>query len=142
MFSSRHSIFTLQGQVLGKGSYSTVHLAEEKSTGKTFAMKILEKLFIQKERKEKYVMIEKEVFQKMHFSPFIVQVTLCYAQARFREECSYIFRRSCTTLFRIRSVCTSSLRTHQKGNSCTGSRSLDLSMKNAQGPALPVVPSL
>eukprot|EP00035_Acanthoeca_spectabilis_P015438 m.307333 g.307333 ORF g.307333 m.307333 type:complete len:561 (-) comp16361_c0_seq8:1441-3123(-) len=65
--------FTIM-KVLGKGSYSTVHLAEEKSTGKTFAMKILEKLFIQKERKEKYVMIEKEVFQKMHFSPFIVQL--------------------------------------------------------------------
>lgn len=53
-----------------------MHLTQEKATGKTFAMKILEKAFIQKERKEKYVMIEKEVFQKMHFSPFIVQVRL------------------------------------------------------------------
>jgi hypothetical protein len=40
-------------QVLGKGSYSTVHLAEDKSTRKVYAMKILEKAFIQKERKEK-----------------------------------------------------------------------------------------
>lgn len=39
------------GQLLGEGSYSTVLLAEEKSTGLEFAVKVIRKRHIVKERK-------------------------------------------------------------------------------------------
>eukprot|EP01147_Barroeca_monosierra_P008816 gene8816-1181_t len=58
---------------LGQGSYSSVFLCTEKETGQEFAIKILEKLHIQKERKEKYVLTERDVFNALR-SPFIVQL--------------------------------------------------------------------
>ena len=43
------------GKVLGEGSYSTVILAEEKSSKKEFAIKVIRKYHIIKERKTKQV---------------------------------------------------------------------------------------
>ena len=49
------------GKVIGSGSYSEVVLAQEKSTGQEFAIKILEKAHIIKYKKVPYVTREKEV---------------------------------------------------------------------------------
>lgn len=59
-------------QVLGEGAYSTVLLAIEKETNRKFAVKILEKDHIKKEKKTKYVMTEKDALNKLHKHPFIV----------------------------------------------------------------------
>eukprot|EP00041_Stephanoeca_diplocostata_P008829 m.132367 g.132367 ORF g.132367 m.132367 type:complete len:588 (+) comp17497_c0_seq1:199-1962(+) len=68
---------------IGLGSYSTVHLCKEKGgTNETYAMKILEKDFIKKEGKDKYVMIEKEVFSTLTFSPFIVKLAYTFQDPR------------------------------------------------------------
>ncbi|EDQ84745.1 uncharacterized protein MONBRDRAFT_12495 [Monosiga brevicollis MX1] len=48
-------------------------MATEKETGNEFAIKILDKQHIQKEKKEKYVITEKDVFNAMD-SPFIVKL--------------------------------------------------------------------
>ena len=45
------------GPILGKGSYSTVVLAREKSTGKEYAMKILTKTMVVKKKKVEHVRI-------------------------------------------------------------------------------------
>ena len=45
------------GPILGKGTYSTVVLAREKSTGKEYAMKILPKAMVVKEKKVQHVRI-------------------------------------------------------------------------------------
>lgn len=60
--------------VLGEGAYSTVLLAVEKETSRKFAVKILEKDHIKKEKKTKYVMTEKEALNKLHKHPFIVRL--------------------------------------------------------------------
>eukprot|EP00835_Amoeboradix_gromovi_P000469 NODE_16_length_41655_cov_0.272813.p20 type:complete len:155 gc:universal NODE_16_length_41655_cov_0.272813:30434-30898(+) len=59
--------------VLGEGSYSTVFLASEKATGKQYAIKVLDKRHIIKERKVKYVTIEKDVLN-MCDHPFIIKL--------------------------------------------------------------------
>ena len=59
--------------VLGEGSYSTVFLAKEKATGKQYAIKVLDKRHIIKERKVKYVTIEKDVLN-MCDHPFIIKL--------------------------------------------------------------------
>ena len=59
--------------VLGEGSYSTVFLAKEKLTGKQYAIKVLDKRHIIKERKVKYVTIEKDVLN-MCDHPFIIKL--------------------------------------------------------------------
>eukprot|EP00039_Didymoeca_costata_P001232 m.50910 g.50910 ORF g.50910 m.50910 type:complete len:564 (-) comp10693_c0_seq1:91-1782(-) len=61
-------------KTLGVGSFSTVHLAQDKNSDATFAIKILEKAHIVKEKKEKYVMTEKDCFNQLHFSPFIIKL--------------------------------------------------------------------
>ncbi|KAL3876578.1 hypothetical protein ACJMK2_034412 [Sinanodonta woodiana] len=61
----------LFGKVIGEGSYSTVYLAKEISTGKEFAIKVLEKKHIMRERKTQYVMREKEVLMKVNHQFFI-----------------------------------------------------------------------
>eukprot|EP00128_Syssomonas_multiformis_P013618 Colp12_sorted_trinity150504_noHs@10578 len=62
------------GDVLGEGSYSTVMLAKEKRTGRHFAIKILDKKHIMKEKKIKYVDIEKKVFQRLGNHPYFVRL--------------------------------------------------------------------
>eukprot|EP00045_Choanoeca_perplexa_P015796 m.204067 g.204067 ORF g.204067 m.204067 type:complete len:551 (+) comp17083_c0_seq2:5218-6870(+) len=66
---------------LGEGAYSTVFMATEKDTGNEFAIKILDKIHIQKENKEKYVITEKDVFNALD-SPFIVKLHCTFQDAR------------------------------------------------------------
>ncbi|ORY01027.1 kinase-like protein [Basidiobolus meristosporus CBS 931.73] len=61
------------GRVLGEGSYSTVYSAMEYNTGREFAVKVLDKRHIIKEKKVKYVTIEKSTLSKLHH-PFIVRL--------------------------------------------------------------------
>jgi len=61
------------GKVLGEGSYSTVVLAKEKSTEKEYAIKILVKKHIIREKKVPYVSREKEVMA-MTNHPLLVKL--------------------------------------------------------------------
>ncbi|ORX60074.1 kinase-like protein [Piromyces finnis] len=61
-------------ETIGEGSYSSVTHAREKSTGKEFAIKILNKKHIIKEKKVKYVNVEKSVLNKIHNHPLIVRL--------------------------------------------------------------------
>ncbi|KAG9295590.1 hypothetical protein G9A89_000955 [Geosiphon pyriformis] len=53
------------GRTLGEGSYSTVVAARDRGSGKEYAIKILDKKHIIKEKKVKYVNIEKNTLNKM-----------------------------------------------------------------------------
>ena len=61
------------GKLLGEGSFSSVYLATEKSTGLSYAVKVLDKHHIVKERKTKYVKIEKDVLNRLNH-PFCVKL--------------------------------------------------------------------
>lgn len=61
------------GETLGEGSYSSVIVATESSTGRRFAVKILSKAHIIKEKKIKYVQIEKDVLNRLSH-PFIIKL--------------------------------------------------------------------
>ncbi|KAI9100686.1 3-phosphoinositide-dependent protein kinase 1-like protein [Phlyctochytrium arcticum] len=61
------------GRVLGEGSYSSVLYGREGSTGQEFAVKVLDKRHIIKEKKIKYVNIEKDVLNRVSH-PFIVRL--------------------------------------------------------------------
>lgn len=50
---------------LGEGSYSTVMLARDNHTSKLYAIKVLDKRYIIKEKKVKYVNIEKDALNKL-----------------------------------------------------------------------------
>ncbi|CAJ0768738.1 22747_t:CDS:2 [Entrophospora sp. SA101] len=54
------------GRTLGEGSYSTVMFARDRSTGREYAMKILDKKHIIKEKKVKYVHIEKNTLNRLN----------------------------------------------------------------------------
>ncbi|KAJ3083517.1 3-phosphoinositide dependent protein kinase-1, partial [Quaeritorhiza haematococci] len=68
------------GHQLGEGSYSTVVYAKELSTSREFAVKILDKKHIIKEKKVKYVQIEKEVLNRINH-PFIVKLFYTFQDA-------------------------------------------------------------
>ena len=53
------------GKTLGEGSYSTVQLATDKHTSKMYAIKILDKRHIIKEKKVKYVNVEKNALNRL-----------------------------------------------------------------------------
>ncbi|CAG8541732.1 10144_t:CDS:2, partial [Scutellospora calospora] len=61
------------GKTLGEGSYSTVVFAIDRSSRREYAVKILEKKHIIKEKKVKYVNIEKNTLNKMNH-PGIVRL--------------------------------------------------------------------
>lgn len=61
------------GKSLGQGSFSNVLFATEISNSQTFAVKILEKKQIIRERKVKYVDIEKQVLNQTNF-PLIIKL--------------------------------------------------------------------
>ncbi|XP_038064551.1 3-phosphoinositide-dependent protein kinase 1-like isoform X2 [Patiria miniata] len=61
------------GKILGEGSYSEVVLATEIATGNKYAIKVLVKRHIFREKKEKYVMREREVLSKLDH-PFFVKL--------------------------------------------------------------------
>ncbi|KAJ5326965.1 uncharacterized protein N7506_010067 [Penicillium brevicompactum] len=74
------------GTTLGEGSYSTVVLATDRQTLKEFAIKILDKRHIIKERKVKYVNIEKDTLNRLTDHPGVVR--LYYT---FQDEQSLYF---------------------------------------------------
>jgi 3-phosphoinositide dependent protein kinase-1 len=73
------------GEILGEGSYSTVILATQASNGKKYAVKVLDKFHIVREKKVKYVTIEKDILQKLKH-PLIVK--LYYT---FQDQASLYF---------------------------------------------------
>jgi 3-phosphoinositide dependent protein kinase-1 len=62
------------GRVLGEGSYSTVYLATDRQSLKDYAIKVLEKKHIIKEKKIKYVNIEKNTLNRLTEHPGIVRL--------------------------------------------------------------------
>ncbi|KAJ5130477.1 uncharacterized protein N7515_006516 [Penicillium bovifimosum] len=74
------------GNTLGEGSYSTVVFATDRQTLKEYAIKILDKRHIIKERKVKYVNIEKDTLNRLTEHPGIVR--LYYT---FQDEQSLYF---------------------------------------------------
>jgi len=62
------------GRVLGEGSYSTVFLATDRQSLKEYAIKVLEKKHIIKEKKIKYVNIEKNTLNRLTEHPGIVRL--------------------------------------------------------------------
>ncbi|KAL2069735.1 hypothetical protein VTL71DRAFT_14414 [Oculimacula yallundae] len=62
------------GRNLGEGSYSTVMLATDRQTLKEYAVKILDKKHIIKEKKIKYVNIEKDTLNRLIEHPGIVRL--------------------------------------------------------------------
>ncbi|XP_050391920.1 3-phosphoinositide-dependent protein kinase 1 [Patella vulgata] len=70
----------LFGRQLGEGSFSTVYLAKELETGKEYAIKVLEKNHIIRERKSGYVMREKSVLLKLNH-PFFIRLYCTFQDA-------------------------------------------------------------
>lgn len=62
------------GRTLGEGSYSTVVSATDRSTLKEYAIKMLDKRHIIKEKKVKYVNIEKNTLNRLGDHPGIVKL--------------------------------------------------------------------
>ncbi|KAJ2777288.1 3-phosphoinositide dependent protein kinase-1 [Coemansia interrupta] len=69
------------GRTLGEGSYSTVVEATEKATGRVFAAKILDKRHIIKEKKIKYVNIERDILQALQH-PFVVRLHYAFQDSQ------------------------------------------------------------
>ncbi|KAL6715274.1 serine/threonine protein kinase [Lecanora helva] len=74
------------GRTLGEGSYSTVIAATDRQTGKEYAIKVLDKRHIIKEKKVKYVNIEKDTLNRLTDHPGVVR--LYYT---FQDEQSLYF---------------------------------------------------
>jgi len=62
------------GRTLGEGSYSTVMAATDRQSGKEYAVKILNKRHIIKEKKVKYVNIEKDTLNRLTDHPGVVRL--------------------------------------------------------------------
>ncbi|CAK7268068.1 serine/threonine protein kinase [Sporothrix epigloea] len=62
------------GRILGEGSYSSVYLATDRQSLKEYAIKVLEKKHIIKEKKVKYVNIEKNTLNRLTEHPGIVRL--------------------------------------------------------------------
>ncbi|KAJ2703940.1 serine/threonine protein kinase, partial [Coemansia spiralis] len=69
------------GRTLGEGSYSTVVEATERATGRVYAAKILDKRHIIKEKKIKYVNIERDILQALHH-PFVVRLHYAFQDSQ------------------------------------------------------------
>ncbi|KAL8682046.1 MAG: hypothetical protein Q9186_001835 [Xanthomendoza sp. 1 TL-2023] len=74
------------GRTLGEGSYSTVMAATDRETGREFAIKVLDKRHIIKEKKVKYVNVEKDTLNRLTEHPGVVR--LYYT---FQDETSLYF---------------------------------------------------
>lgn len=70
------------GQTLGEGSYSTVVLATDRQTLNEYAIKILDKRHIIKEKKVKYVNIEKDTLNRLTDHPGIVRLYYTFQDER------------------------------------------------------------
>ncbi len=67
------------GRLIGEGSFSSVFLTREVSTGREFAVKVCDKLHILKEKKQAYVQSEKMILVKIAAEwdekvPFFVKI--------------------------------------------------------------------
>ncbi|KAL8870274.1 MAG: hypothetical protein Q9174_003644 [Haloplaca sp. 1 TL-2023] len=62
------------GRTLGEGSYSTVMAATDRETGKEYAIKVLDKRHIIKEKKVKYVTVEKDTLNRLTDHPGVVKL--------------------------------------------------------------------
>ena len=70
------------GRTLGEGSYSTVLLGQDRQTRKEYAIKILDKRHIIKEKKVKYVNIEKNTLNRLTDHPGIVRLYYTFQDER------------------------------------------------------------
>ncbi|KKK17475.1 hypothetical protein ARAM_005160 [Aspergillus rambellii] len=70
------------GHTLGEGSYSTVVLGTDRQTLKEYAIKILDKRHIIKEKKVKYVNIEKDTLNRLTDHPGIVRLYYTFQDER------------------------------------------------------------
>ncbi|KAF9893092.1 pkb-activating kinase-like protein [Aspergillus nanangensis] len=70
------------GSTLGEGSYSTVVLGTDRQTLKEYAIKILDKRHIIKEKKVKYVNIEKDTLNRLTDHPGIVRLYYTFQDER------------------------------------------------------------
>ncbi|KAF2149234.1 Pkinase-domain-containing protein [Myriangium duriaei CBS 260.36] len=70
------------GRTLGEGSYSTVLAATDRHTGREYAIKVLDKRHIIKEKKVKYVNIEKDTLNRLTEHPGIVRLYYTFQDER------------------------------------------------------------
>ena len=70
------------GQTLGEGSYSTVLAATDRQTLKEYAIKVLDKRHIIKEKKVKYVNIEKDTLNRLTDHPGVVRLYYTFQDER------------------------------------------------------------
>ncbi|XP_044735543.1 putative 3-phosphoinositide-dependent protein kinase 2 isoform X2 [Chrysoperla carnea] len=62
------------GKTLGDGSFSTVYLAKEVHTKKEFAIKVCDKSHIIREKKQQYILREKEALNMLVNDPYFVKL--------------------------------------------------------------------
>ncbi|CAH7686326.1 PkB-like protein, partial [Phakopsora pachyrhizi] len=75
------------GEVLGEGSYSTVYLAKDRSPPhRAYALKVLDKRHIQKEKKVKYVSVERDTLNILDHFPGCLRL-----YATFQDETSLYY---------------------------------------------------
>ncbi|KAL7276795.1 serine/threonine protein kinase [Rhizina undulata] len=70
------------GRTLGEGSYSTVLAATDRTTLKEYAIKVLDKRHIIKEKKVKYVNIEKNTLNRLGEHPGVVRLYYTFQDER------------------------------------------------------------
>ncbi|KAL1306132.1 hypothetical protein AAFC00_004246 [Neodothiora populina] len=70
------------GRTLGEGSYSTVLAATDRQTMREYAIKVLDKRHIIKEKKVKYVNIEKDALNRLTEHPGIVRLYYTFQDER------------------------------------------------------------
>ena len=70
------------GQTLGEGSYSTVLAATDRGSGREYAIKVLDKRHIIKEKKVKYVNIEKDTLNRLTDHPGVVRLYYTFQDER------------------------------------------------------------
>ncbi|KAL6246662.1 serine/threonine protein kinase [Rhinocladiella similis] len=70
------------GRTLGEGSYSTVLAATDRSSGKDYAIKVLDKRHIIKEKKVKYVNIERDTLNRLTDHPGVVRLYYTFQDER------------------------------------------------------------
>ncbi|KAF2096957.1 Pkinase-domain-containing protein [Rhizodiscina lignyota] len=70
------------GRTLGEGSYSTVLAATDRQTMREYAIKVLDKKHIIKEKKVKYVNIEKDTLNRLTDHPGIVRLYYTFQDER------------------------------------------------------------